>query len=365
MFKTNRISALGSNDDVPETTFTDFHVSDHLKSFDSETDYIGLMIADVKYENKWYHDGRKHHDLTYIKPNNKRRQKRYARKTQNTWGKWTRQDQTTTMATGTTESMRGWLQNWESRNWVSPQAVQLPSYRTTPRPVTLRTYPARLTTERPFLSRRPGRRPYERSTRSPYMQPTNVISTMKAIATVRSTTHPYPRPVSINTFPARPITESPFLNRRPGRRPYERSTRAPYKYPTTVKASATTRSTTSVSTTNPPTTASSSAAPSKILTKRIKPGTILMINSTYLQEKYISTKLATTFHRALLMDYFELSESEMKEIGMTVVAWGFSYQVKDNRNSEKFYCDFKFRSGTFNAGYVGADIDMGIVKFDG
>ena len=72
------------------------------------------------------------------------------------------------------------------------------------------------------------------------------------------------------------------------------------------------------------------------------------------------------------MDYFELSANEMKSIGMTVVAWGFSYQVKDkvqdgqNREkAEKFYCDFKFRSGTFNAGYVGADIKMGISKFDG
>ena len=90
-----------------------------------------------------------------------------------------------------------------------------------------------------------------------------------------------------------------------------------------------------------------------------------MMNSTYLKEKYISTKLATTFHRALLMDYFELSESEMKEIGMTVVAWGFSYQVKDSKQANKFYCDFKFRSGTFNAGYVGADMKLGIVKHNG
>ena len=90
-----------------------------------------------------------------------------------------------------------------------------------------------------------------------------------------------------------------------------------------------------------------------------------MMNSTYLQEKYISTKLATTFHRALLMDYFELSEDKMKEMGMTVVAWGFSYQVHDGRQNEKFYCDFKFRSGTFNAGYVGTDIEMEIVQING
>ena len=75
--------------------------------------------------------------------------------------------------------------------------------------------------------------------------------------------------------------------------------------------------------------------------------------------------MATTFHRALLMDYFQLSESEMKAMGMTVVAWGFSYQVKDSHQTDKFYCDFKFRSGTFNAGSVGHDIKLGIVKFNG
>ena len=90
-----------------------------------------------------------------------------------------------------------------------------------------------------------------------------------------------------------------------------------------------------------------------------------MMNSTYLREKYISTRLASTFHRALLMDYFELSENEMKANGMTVVAWGFSYQVKDSKNTGKFYCDFKFRSRTFNAGYVGAHIKYGISKFNG
>ena len=90
-----------------------------------------------------------------------------------------------------------------------------------------------------------------------------------------------------------------------------------------------------------------------------------MMNSTYLQEKYISSGLATTFHRALLMDYFELSEDEMTKMGMTVVAWGFSYQVHDGHQSEKFYCDFKFRSGTFNAGYVGADIEMEFTMLNG
>ena len=62
---------------------------------------------------------------------------------------------------------------------------------------------------------------------------------------------------------------------------------------------------------------------------RVQPGTIVMMNSTYLKENYILNGLANTYHKALLMDYFELSENEMNEIGMSVVAWGFSYQVKD------------------------------------
>ena len=56
--------ALDRNEDVPEQTFTDFHVSEYLESFDSETDYIGLMIASVKYQNEWYHDGRKHENIS-------------------------------------------------------------------------------------------------------------------------------------------------------------------------------------------------------------------------------------------------------------------------------------------------------------
>ena len=89
-----------------------------------------------------------------------------------------------------------------------------------------------------------------------------------------------------------------------------------------------------------------------------------MMDAEYLKEKYltVSPRLATSFHRALLADYFGLSEREMKEMGMTVVAWGFSYQVKDKAKnspvSPKYFCDFKFRSSTFNRGYVGAYIKM-------
>ena len=97
-----------------------------------------------------------------------------------------------------------------------------------------------------------------------------------------------------------------------------------------------------------------------------------MMNSTYLHEKYISTGRATSYHRALLMDYFGLSETEMKQMGMTVVAWGFSYQVKDKKfpgrkdgQAEKFFCDFKFRSSTFNAGYVGAKVNIEFGEYKG
>ena len=90
-----------------------------------------------------------------------------------------------------------------------------------------------------------------------------------------------------------------------------------------------------------------------------------MMDSEYLKEKYIVPGLTTTFHRALIADYFGLSEREMKKMGMTVVAWGFSYQVKDKKNNSrgrnrapKYFCDFKFRSSTFNSGYVGAHINM-------
>jgi len=64
MFDWVIFSALDHNEDVPEQTFTNFHISEYLNSFDSETDYIGLMIASVKYNNKWYHDGRKHKNIS-------------------------------------------------------------------------------------------------------------------------------------------------------------------------------------------------------------------------------------------------------------------------------------------------------------
>ena len=137
---------------------------------------------------------------------------------------------------------------------------------------------------------------------------------------------------------------------------------------TTTQKSSTTQRTTRQQSTQQETI--SSIAHDRIL--RIQPGTILMMNSDYLKQKYIRPQLATTFHRALLADYFGLSEIEMKQIGMSVVAWGFSYQVKDkairskgHNGAQKYFCDFKFRSATFNAGYVGAEINMDITELDG
>ena len=89
------IKALEKNFDIPETVFTNFHISDHLKSFDSDTNYIGLMISSVKYQDKWYHDGKQHTFLSHT-IRRQRRQKRYARKTHDSWYQWTRQKYATT-----------------------------------------------------------------------------------------------------------------------------------------------------------------------------------------------------------------------------------------------------------------------------
>ena len=215
----------------------------------------------------------------------------------------------------------------ELPEWVSPFTTKRPrwarQYRTTPRPVFIARY-----TEGPRTAR-PRR-------------PMNQESTDLYKATTRE---PY-------------VTQSLYKPWNPVTLP----SHVPARYPTRPTTLPKTTSTTTTSTTPEPT----------VKTLRVQPGTILMMDSEYLKQKYITTGLATTFHRALLADYFELSESEMQEIGMTVVAWGFSYQVKDKATTSrgrnrapKYFCDFKFRSSTFNAGYVGAEINMGVIKIDG
>ena len=53
------------------------------------------MIVNVKYDDKWYHDGRKHTTLSFKKPFDRHRHRRYARKTNDTWRKWTRVNKVT------------------------------------------------------------------------------------------------------------------------------------------------------------------------------------------------------------------------------------------------------------------------------
>ena len=255
--------------------------------------------------------------MTYTESLN--RQKRQ-RQTQDTWRKWTRRNRVTTTRVPEEETI-----TVDLPDWVSPFATERPrwtrEYRTTPRPIFIQRY-----TDRPRTSR-PGRRMTQEPT-DLYKMPTR---------------EPY-------------VTQSLY-------KPWN-----PVTVPPPIPAKHTTRKTTlpetTMSTTPEPTVGTKSL--------RVKPGTILLMDSEYLKQKYITTGLATTFHRAVLAEYFGLSESDMIDIGMTVVAWGFSYQVKDKATSAlgrnrapKYFCDFKFRSSTFNAGYVGAKINMGITKLDG
>ena len=290
-------TAFGQHGDVPETTFLRFHIADYLDSFDSETDYIGLMISNVKFRNKWSHDARRHKFISFRNSNGNRRQKRYAayaRKTQDTWQTWRKRIQAPT--TTNPETMNADLRT-ETVGTAETPTVEYEheeQYQTTPKPFFI---PTRTTYE-------PNRRPnYSRRTYTTKMTSTSAIP-----SAVPTTTSKYSIPRQTDQF-------------------------------------------------------------KKV---QIEPGTILMMNSTYLHDKYISTGRATTFHRALLMDYFGLSESDMERMGMTVVAWGFSYQVVDKKfpgrkvgQAEKFFCDFKFRSFTFNAGYVGAKVNIEFGQYQG
>ena len=227
--------------DIPETVFTNFHISDHLQSFDSETDYIGLMISSVKYQDRWYHDGKRHNFLVHS--SGQRRQKRYARKTMDTW-----------------------------RNWVRPK------YMTTTEAISIEgTYTNRL--------------------RTPIPTPIPIKAT--------------PLPLYIPTQTWSQPAQTSWRPTHAWRRPIEAFSRPIYSQ--TIK-------------TTPKTTTYRPVIEKRV---RVQPGTIVMMNSTYLKENYILKGLAKTYHKALLMDYFGLSESEMDTMRMSVVAWGFSYQVRD------------------------------------
>ena len=248
------------------------------------------------------------------------RQKRQ-RKTQDTWGKWTlRHRMRTTQAPNTQESITVNLPDW-----VSPYTIETPgltyTYHTRPKPIFIPRYTPRTSRSSRHITTT------EQSVTQSLYKPWNPVTV--------STT-------SSHRYPTRQTTPTPTLPRTN----MPRTTMPRTTMPTTTRVQA--------------------------RTIRIQPGTIVMMDSEYLKQKYIQTGLATTFHRALLADYFGLSENEMKRMGMTVVAWGFSYQVKDKKTSSrgrnrapKYFCDFKFRSSTFNAGYVGADISMNIAEFDG
>ena len=47
------------------------------------------------------------------------------------------------------------------------------------------------------------------------------------------------------------------------------------------------------------------------------------------------------------MDYFELSESEMDALNMSVVAWGFSYQVRDRPPARPEFDGYDFFQQVF------------------
>ena len=224
-------------------------------------------------------------------------------------------------------------------------------YRTTPKPIYIRTYP---TTRQNLPTRQNMPCDWLKSTCPPVRPETTDWSTPTAESIVTQSLY---KPWNPETASTEVLTGYPIrTTRRPSWRPSRISTT-----PRTTRQETTTPATSAGTPDTPGT--PDTLAQEKLL--RIQPGTIVMMDSEYLKEKYALAKkpaLAKSFHRALLADYFGLSESEMKEMRMTVVAWGFSYQVKDKAKnspvSQKFFCDFKFRSTTFNRGYVGAHINM-------
>ena len=257
------------------------------------------MISNIKYRNKWFHDARRHKFIRLRNSTARRRTKRYARRTQDTWQAWRKRVEIRTTTSSLTTDSEFKTSTVDTVGTPTLAYEDETLFQTTPRPIFIPTSEkdnySRITIE---PTRRPNRRPNY----------SNPIHTTK-ITSTSTTSSQYSSPQQ---------TENQFRR------------------------------------------------------IRIEPGTILMMNSTYLHEKYISTGRATTFHRALLMDYFGLSESEMTQMGMTVVAWGFSYQVKDKKfagrkegQAEKFFCDFKFRSSTFNEGYVGAKVNIEFGEYQG
>lgn len=57
-----------------------------------------------------------------------------------------------------------------------------------------------------------------------------------------------------------------------------------------------------------------------------------------------------SLHEMIFTWFFGVSPAEMERRDINFVASGFSYQAMDLKNPTKYFCDFKFTSGTFNAG---------------
>ena len=262
--------------------------------------------------------------------------------------------------------------NWGALDSVSPYTIQRPrwtyKYRTTPKPIYIELHTSKPRSIKPESTERSNK-----SITQTLYYPTEQPSSTPRIRKMTTDQGP-PRVTTPKSTTQKPRTQNRIIDQTQTLYyPTKQTTSSSIK-PTTTKTTTktTTELTTRATTTQKNTTQETTTTRARDRTIRIQPGTILMMNSEYLKEKYITPKLAKTFHRALLADYFGLSEKEMKDIGMTVVAWGFSYQVKDKatksrgrKRAPKYFCDFKFRSTTFNAGSVGADIKMKIFELDG
>ena len=83
---------------------------------------------------------------------------------------------------------------------------------------------------------------------------------------------------------------------------------------------------------------------------QIKPGYIIMSKAEDIQTSPGSAQHAKVFH-----DFFGRTPEQFRNENKEFVAIGFSYQAHDRQNTNVFICDFKFTSGTFNAGRYLAD----------
>ena len=69
----------------------------------------------------------------------------------------------------------------------------------------------------------------------------------------------------------------------------------------------------------------------------------------------IQTSPGSTQHAKVFHDFFGRTPEQFRAVNKEFVAVGFSYQAHDRRDTDELICDFKFTSGTFNAGQYVAD----------